>query len=158
VDSLQSPFMTRAIALSLESIRSGRGGPFAALVVKQGQILGEGTNQVTATSDPSAHAEVVAIRLACRRLNHFQLTGCEIYTTCEPCPMCLGLIYWARPQRVYYANTAEDAAAIGFDDSLIYEEIKLPRNERAIPMVQIMRDQAVKVFRAWKEMPNKVRY
>src|SRR5580704_12282594 len=122
--------MRQAIELSLENGRSGKGGPFAAVIVKDGEILAEGTNLVTATSDPTAHAEVVAIREACRKLGAFQLSGCEIYTTCEPCPMCLGAIYWARPERVVYASTAADAATAGFDDAFIYEEIRRPPHGR----------------------------
>ena len=150
--------MLRVLELSLENVRSGRGGPFAAAVVKDGKIISEGTNQVTTTNDPSAHAEVVAIRSACKLLQHFQLTGCEIYTTSEPCPMCLGLIYWARPERVYYAGTAEDAAAIGFDDSRIYQELTLPVAQRTIPMVQFMREKALEVFSAWARKPDKTPY
>src|SRR5215469_11770721 len=119
-------FMREAIRLSIENVKNGHGGPFAAVVVRNGEIIGRGTNQVTTLKDPSAHAEILAIRDACHALNDFQLPGCHIYTTCEPCPMCLGAIYWARPERVYYASTAADAAAIGFDDSLICEELKIP--------------------------------
>ncbi len=150
--------MRRAIALSLENVKSGRGGPFAALVVKNGEILGEGTNQVTSTNDPSAHAEVLAIRQACKKVNDFRLAGCEVYATCEPCPMCMALIYWARLDRVYYGNTAMDAAAIGFDDSRIYRELNEPSSKRNIPMVQVMRDEALAAFRAWEAKPDKVRY
>ncbi len=155
---MSNQFMKRAIELSIENVESGRGGPFAAVVVKDGSIIGEGTNQVTSRKDPSAHAEVLAIREACRRLSNFELTGCEIYSTCEPCPMCLGLIYWARPQRVYFANTKQDAAAIGFDDSRIYSEVSLPYQQRAIPMVQMMRDEAQRAFRAWRDKPDKIAY
>ena len=151
-------FMRRAIALSLENARSNNGGPFGAVVVKDGQIVGQGTNQVLATNDPSAHAEVVAIREACRRLNTFQLTGCEIYTSCEPCPMCMGLIYWSRPERVYYANTAADAASIGFDDDFIYHELARDPQNRSLKMEQIMRDEALIAFREWDKKPDKVRY
>ncbi|HEU5232974.1 MAG TPA: nucleoside deaminase [Terriglobales bacterium] len=151
-------FMRRAIALSLENARSNDGGPFGAVVVKDGQIVGQGRNQVLATNDPSAHAEVVAIREACRRLNTFQLTGCDIYTSCEPCPMCMGLIYWSRPERVYYANTAADAANIGFDDDFIYHELARDPQNRALKMEQIMRDEALIAFREWDKKPDKVRY
>jgi len=150
--------MRRAIALSLENVRSGRGGPFAAVVVRSDEILAEGTNLVTSTNDPSAHAEMLAVRAACRKLQHFQLAGCEIYTSCEPCPMCLGLIYWARPDKLYYANTAEDAAAIGFDDARIYRELQSPPAARSIPMVQVLRDEALAAFRAWQEKPGKIYY
>jgi len=150
--------MRRAITLSLDNVRSGQGGPFAAVVVRGDEILAEGTNQVTSTNDPSAHAEMLAVRAACRKLQYFQLAGCEIYTSCQPCPMCLGLIYWARPDKLYYANTAEDAAAIGFDDARIYRELQLPPADRSIPMVQMLRDEALAAFRAWQEKPGKIYY
>src|SRR5271155_2827747 len=130
--------MEKAIALSIENVRSGSGGPFAALVVRNGSVLAFGTNQVTALLDPTAHAEVVAIRAACQAVRSFQLTDCELYTTCEPCPMCMGAIYWARLAKVYYANTRDDAARIGFDDSLIYDQLGLPPGQREIPMLQLM--------------------
>ena len=155
---MQNPFMKRAIELSLENVKSRRGGPFAAVVVKNGKIIGEGTNQVTSTNDPSAHAEVVAIRAACKSLNAFQVTSCEIYSSCEPCPMCMGLIYWARPDALYYANTASDAAAIGFDDARIYAELAMPPQQRSIPMIQMMRAEALQAFRSWQEMPDKIQY
>jgi tRNA(Arg) A34 adenosine deaminase TadA len=151
-------FMARAIQLSLENIRSGRGGPFAAVVVKDGKIIAEGANCVTSTNDPTAHAEVVAIREACKSLRMFELKGCEIYTTCEPCPMCLGAIYWARPERVYFANTAADASKAGFDDSLIYEEIPRPHAERKIPLIPMMREEALEAFRAWESKVDKTEY
>ena len=150
--------MARAIELSLENIRAERGGPFAAVVVKDGKIIAEGTNCVTSTNDPTAHAEVVAIRAACKHLGNFELKGCEIYTTCEPCPMCLGAIYWARLSRIYFASTAEDAAKAGFDDSFIYGELKQPFSARRIPTIQIMRDEALAGFRAWLDRPNKIPY
>ncbi len=150
--------MLRAIELALENVRSGRGGPFAAIVVRDGRILAEGVNLVTSTNDPTAHAEMVAIREACRRLGSFQLTGCEIYATCEPCPMCLGAIYWARPARVYYALTRQDAAAVGFDDALIYEELQRPPDRRRIPLIQIMHERARPIFEAWERKHDKVRY
>jgi guanine deaminase len=150
-------FMARAIELSLASVATG-GGPFAAVVVKDGQILAEGANRVTATNDPTAHAEVVAIREACAAQGSFQLTGCELFTTCEPCPMCLGAIYWARPDRVWFGNTAEDAAAVGFDDSDIYDQLRLPFAERRIPMRQLMREEAFAAFHAWRDKADKVRY
>ncbi len=151
-------FMEQAIALSLENVRAGSGGPFAALVVRDGSVLARGTNQVTTLQDPTAHAEVVAIRAACQAVRSFQLTDCELYTTCEPCPMCMGAIYWARLAKVYYANTREDAAQIGFDDSFIYDQLQLPPAERAIPMLQLMREQALEAFREWEKSPDKVRY
>ena len=150
--------MRRAIELSVANVESGLGGPFAAVVVKDGRIVGEGANRVTSLKDPSAHAEVLAIRAACRELHDFQLTGCDIYTSCEPCPMCMGLIYWARPERVFFGNTAQDAAAIGFDDSLIYEELKAPRERRSLRMIQLLPDEAMAAFRAWQQKPDKVRY
>jgi guanine deaminase len=150
-------FMSKAIAMSIENVARG-GGPFAALVVKDGEIVGAGVNQVTATNDPTAHAEVVAIRAACRALKAFQLDGCDIYTTCEPCPMCLGAIYWARPARVFFGNTREDARDIGFDDEFIYRQIALPFEERSIPLVPMLRDEALAAFRLWKDKPDKTTY
>ena len=155
---MQNGFMRKAIELSIENVRSGKGGPFAALVVKDGEILATGSNLVTTACDPTAHAEVVAIREACRKLGEFQLAGCEIYTTCEPCPMCLGAIYWARPARVYFANTASDAAAIGFDDSFIYQQLGVVPAERAIPMVQLMREEALAAFQEWERKSDRIRY
>ncbi|MGH9744823.1 MAG: nucleoside deaminase [Candidatus Acidiferrales bacterium] len=155
---MQNPFMARAIQLSLQNIESGHGGPFAAVVVRDGKIIAEGANCVTSTNDPTAHAEVVAIREACKKLRAFELKGCEIYTTCEPCPMCLGAIYWARPARVYFANTAADAANAGFDDSLIYEEIPRPHAQRKIPLIPMMREEALEAFRVWQSKPDKTEY
>lgn len=151
-------FMAHAIELALENVRSGKGGPFAAVVVRAGEVLAEATNVVTSTNDPTAHAEIVAIREACRKLGTFELNNCEIYATCEPCPMCLGAIYWARPARIYFAATSADAAKIGFDDSLIYDQLKKNVEARKIPMLQLMREDALKVFRAWEEKPGKIRY
>lgn len=151
-------FMASAIELSLENVRSGKGGPFAALVVRRGSILAEGTNIVTSTNDPTAHAEMVAIREACRKLGRFELSGCEIYASCEPCPMCLGAIYWARAERIYFAATGADAAKIGFDDSLIYDQLKKPAKARKIPVRQLMREEALQVFRAWEAKPDKATY
>lgn len=150
--------MQRAIRLSVENVRSGSGGPFAAIVVKDGEVIAEGVNQVTRTNDPTAHAEMVAIREACRRLGHFELTGCELYTSCEPCAMCLGAIYWARPARVYFAASAGDAGSVGFDDDYIVGQLCLPAADREIPMVQMMREVAQEAFQAWKQNPNKVHY
>jgi len=150
--------MARAIALAVENVRSGRGGPFGAVVVKDGKIIAEGANSVTTTNDPTAHAEVLAIREACKKLGAFELTGCELYTSCEPCPMCLGAIYWARPARVYFGSTAADAAHAGFDDSFIYQEIAHNHGARKIPMAQLMRDEALEAFRAWERSPNKISY
>ena len=155
---MREEFMRRAIALALENVRSGHGGPFAALVVRDGRVLAEGTNRVTLTNDPTAHAEVVAIREACRALGDFQLSGCDLYTTCEPCPMCLGAIYWARPARVFFAGAASDAAAAGFDDAFIYDELRHPSSERRIPMTQLLRDEALAIFSAWNEKADKKPY
>ena len=150
--------MKETIELSRKNIREGLGGPFAAVVVKEGRMIARGTNLVTSSNDPTAHAEVVAIREACRALGMFQLPDCELYTSCEPCPMCLGAIYWARPDRVYYANTHLDAAKIGFDDLYIYKEIGLPISDRKIPMVQFMRDEAFVAFEEWQKMQGKIHY
>ncbi len=155
---MSQEFMRRAIALALENVRSGGGGPFAALIVKEERIIAEGTNRVTRTNDPTAHAEVVAIREACRVLADFQLHGCELYTTCEPCPMCLGAIYWARPARTFYAATAADAAEAGFDDAFIYDELKIAPAIRRIPMTQLLRDDSLAIFTAWKQQENKEPY
>jgi len=155
---MDNPFMARAIRLSIDNVRSGRGGPFGAVVVKDGNIIAEGTNQVTSTKDPTAHAEIVAIREACRKLGAFDLEACQIYTSCEPCPMCLGAIYWARLSRVYFANADADASRVGFDDSLIYRELALPYSQRKISMIQMMREEALAAFRAWENKSNKIEY
>jgi guanine deaminase len=155
---MSDKFMARAIALAIENVTSGRGGPFAAVVVRDGRILAEGTNRVTSTNDPTAHAEMVAIREACRVLGDFQLTGCDLYTTCEPCPMCLGAIYWARPARVLFAGTAQDASDAGFDDSFIYGELRRAAAERKIPMIQMMRKEALEAFAVWKQKPDRRNY
>jgi guanine deaminase len=151
-------FMARAIQLSIDNVHSGRGGPFGAVVVKDGAIIAEGANQVTSMNDPTAHAEVLAIREACRKLGVFDLEGCEIYSSCEPCPMCLGAIYWARLTRIYFSIAAADASKIGFDDSLIYRELAQPHSQRKIPMIQMMREVALAAFRAWEDKPNKIAY
>jgi tRNA(Arg) A34 adenosine deaminase TadA len=155
---MSNAFMARAIELSIENVRSGRGGPFAAVVVKEGKIIAEGANCVTTTNDPTAHAEVTVIREACRKLGSYELTDCEIYTSCEPCPMCLGAIYWARPARVYFASTAADASRAGFDDAFIYREIALPPASRKIPMVSMMREESLEAFRVWEEKRDKTPY
>jgi len=155
---MSQDFMRRAIALALENVRSGSGGPFAAVIVKEDRIIAEGANRVTRTNDPTAHAEVVAIREACRVLADFQLHGCDLYTTCEPCPMCLGAIYWARPTRTYYAATAADAAQAGFDDAFIYDELKIAPARRRIPMTQLLREDSLAIFSAWKQQENKTPY
>jgi guanine deaminase len=149
--------MRRAISLALENMRGG-GGPFAAVIVKEERIIAEGANRVTSLNDPTAHAEIVAIREACRVLANFQLSGCDLYTTCEPCPMCLGAIYWARPARIFHAATAADAANAGFDDAFIYDELKIPAGERRIPTVQLLRADAQIIFSSWKQMENKRPY
>jgi len=150
--------MRRVIKLSRESMNTLHGGPFGALVVKDGTIISEVTNSVTLWNDPTAHAEVVAIRRACTALNTFQLTGCDIYASCEPCPMCLGAIYWARPRAVYYAGERTDAAQAGFDDDLIYRELPWPPSKRSVPMVQMMRAEAAQVLAEWNARPDKIRY
>jgi len=150
--------MREAIRLSIENVQSGRGGPFAAIVVKDGTIIARGTNLVTNTNDPTAHAEIAAIREACKILRTFQLDGCEIYTSCEPCPMCLGAIYWARPAKVFFGNTKQDAAEIDFDDSFIYEEISKPLMQRKLPMKQLLHEESLTAFNAWKEKPDKIKY
>jgi guanine deaminase len=155
---MDNPFMARAIQLSIENVLSGQGGPFGAVIVRDGSIVAEGVNRVTSTNDPTAHAEVVAIREACGKLGLFELKGCELYASCEPCPMCLGAIYWARLARVYFGNFATDASKIGFDDSAIYQEFARPHSQRAIPMIQMMREQALAAFRAWDEKPDKIPY
>jgi guanine deaminase len=154
---MSTEFMQRAVALAHENIHSG-GGPFATVIVKDGRIVAEGVNRVTATNDPTAHAEVVAIRAACHALNTFQLSGCDLYTSCEPCPMCLGAIYWARPSRVFYAGTAADAAFGGFDDAFIYDEIKLPYAGRRIPMAQVLPEEGLAIFKAWLAKTDKTPY
>jgi tRNA(Arg) A34 adenosine deaminase TadA len=151
-------FMREAIAQSLESIRSGKGGPFGAVIVKDGHIVAKGHNQVTSSNDPTAHAEVVVIREACKTLNTFQLNGCELYTSCEPCPMCLGAIYWSRLDRVYFGNTKVDAAEIGFDDHFIYDEIETPLSDRKLPMQQLLAQEAIVTFQEWSAMDSRVDY
>lgn len=150
--------MREAIRLSIENVESGKGGPFGAVIVKDGRIIARGANEVTATNDPTAHAEVVAIRKACKELGTFQLDDCEIYCSCEPCPMCLGAIYWARPKAIYYANTKTDAAAIDFDDAFIYAEIARPVEQRQLFTQQMMRDEALAAFEKWKVSTKKVEY
>lgn len=155
---MDNPFMARAIQLSIDNVRSGQGGPFGAVIVQDGNIIAEGVNRVTSTNDPTAHAEVVAIREACANVGSFELKDCELYASCEPCPMCLGAIYWAHLARIYFGNLASDASEIGFDDSAIYHEFARPHSERAIPMVQMMREQALAAFRTWNEKPDKILY
>ncbi len=154
----EEKFMKEAIALSNSGICHNEGGPFGCIVVKGNEIIGRGHNKVTSTNDPTAHAEIVAIRDACKNLETFQLEGCEIYTSCEPCPMCLGAIYWARPSVIYYANTRSDAAAIGFDDSMIYDEINTHINHRKIPVINLGREDAQKIFVEWLHKKDKISY
>ncbi len=149
--------MRLAIELSQKNVAEG-GGPFAAVIVKDGEVIATGCNQVTRANDPTAHAEVVAIRNACATLDDFQLEGCELYTSCEPCPMCLGAIYWARPAKVYYANSKEDAAAIDFDDQFIYEDLDKPTEKRKLPMIRLLADEAIEAFRDWQNKIDKVAY
>ena len=151
-------FMKEAIELSRKNIREGKGGPFGTVIVKDSTIIARGTNLVTSTNDPTAHAEIVAIREACRILRSFQLDGCTIYTSCEPCPMCLGAMYWARPKAIYFANTRNDAAAVGFDDRFLYDELPRVLSERKMPMIQLMRDEAIVAFQEWEQLEQKVRY
>jgi len=156
--SKQEKFMREAIRLSIENVNYGNGGPFGAVIVKDNKIIARGVNRVTSDNDPTAHAEIVAIRNACKELGSFQLTGCEIYTSCEPCPMCLGAIYWARPDKLYYANTKKDAAEIDFDDDFIYQELELPYGERKLKTIQLLRDEAIEAFELWKNSNNKTEY
>ena len=151
-------FMEKAVELSLENMRAGKGGPFGAIIVRQGKIVGTGANHVTSDNEPTAHAEVVAIRDACKNLGTFQLDDCEIYTSCEPCPMCLAAIYWARPKAIYYANTRKDAADIGFDDDFLYEELKKNLEERSLPIHQLDKSNALKVFEERKRKTDKIEY
>lgn len=151
-------FMRRAISLAQDGIDSNAGGPFGAVIVKDGEIIGEGCNRVTSTNDPTAHAEVVAIRNACQKLDSFQLEGCVLYTSCEPCPMCLGAIYWARPLKIFYAATHRDAADIGFDDQFIYEEIEKDVDERQIKTINFLREEGLKVFENWANKADKTKY
>lgn len=151
-------FMRRAIALSREKMQAGAGGPFGAVVVADGRIIGEGWNQVTSGNDPTAHAEIVAIRNACHTLGKFSLAGAIIYTSCEPCPMCLGAIYWARLERMYFANTQADAAAIGFDDAFLYRQVALPVPERSLPAERLLPEEARQVFAEWDKKTDKIRY
>jgi len=164
---MANAFMARAIQLSLENVRSGQGGPFGCVIVKEDKVIAEGVNQVTATNDPTAHSEVLAIRHACQNLRCFELRDCDLYTSCEPCPMCLAAIYWARISKVYFGSLAADAAGVGFDDSAIFSAIygklspgKLAQSHglRDVPMIQLMREEALAAFRAWEESPGKIVY
>jgi tRNA(Arg) A34 adenosine deaminase TadA len=151
-------FMYLAVEESRLGMEAGDGGPFGCVIVKGDEVVGRGHNRVLCTNDPTAHAEVVAIRDACNRLGNFQLDDCEVYCSCEPCPMCFGAIYWARPAKVYYANTKKDAASIGFDDQFIYDQLKLPLADRKIPLIAIPMDDAMKIFEAWRDTPGKTLY
>ena len=154
---MKNEFMKKAIDLSIESVNNG-GGPFGCIIVKDNKIISEGSNKVTSTNDPTAHGEIVAIRVACEKLNNFSLNGCELYSNCEPCPMCLSAIYWARLDKIYYANTRSDAQKIDFDDSLIYEELAKSIKDRKISMIQIDREKALKAFELWEKKTDKVKY
>lgn len=154
----EEKYMMEAIALSKKAIENNEGGPFGCIIVRDDEIIGRGNNKVIIENDPTAHAEVVAIRNACNHIGSFQLKDCEIYTSCEPCPMCLGAIYWARPKIVFYANTRNDAAAVGFDDSMIYEEIKIDLEKRKMPLINLCRKDAIAVFKSWADKGNKALY
>ena len=150
--------MRQAIRLSLEKMDQGQGGPFGAVIAREGSIISEGYNQVTSQNDPTAHAEIVAIRRACETLDNFSLAGCDIYTSCEPCPMCLSAIYWARIDRIYYANTRQDAAVIGFDDEFLYREVSIPLEHRQIPTTRLLEHEAIAAFEAWMNKSDKILY
>jgi guanine deaminase len=154
----ETGFMREAIKLSVNNVQEGKGGPFGCVIVKNGKIVARGVNEVTTTNDPTAHAEVVAIREACKKLNSFDLSGCEIYASCEPCPMCLGAIYWARIDKLYFGNTKQDAAAINFDDQFIYDEIDKPIAERKLSIRQLLRDEALEAFIKWQQTVDKTEY
>lgn len=155
---MQIKFMREAIKLSIDNVKSGKGGPFGAVIVKDGKIIAQGANEVTSSNDPTAHAEVVAIRNACKILGTFQLDNCDVYTSCEPCPMCLGAIYWSRPARLFFANTKKDAADIQFDDQFIYEELEIPFQNRKLFTQQILREEALEAFKLWSSSINKMEY
>jgi tRNA(Arg) A34 adenosine deaminase TadA len=150
--------MQRAIALATENVLSGAGGPFGAVVVRNGQIIATGVNLVTSTNDPTAHAEIMAIRAACKELGDFRLAGCVFYTSCEPCPMCLAALYWSRCDAIFYGNSAADASAAGFDDSLLYAEVSRPIDQRRIPMKRLLADQAMESFNTWRARVDKIEY
>ena len=155
---MKAKFMREAIRLSIQMMRRGKGGPFGAVVVRKGKVVGRGSNRVTSANDPTAHAEIVAIREACKRLKTFQLDDCDLYTSCEPCPMCLAAIYWARIPRVFFGNTRADAAAIGFDDDFIYQQMELPLERRRLAMRPLLSTEAQAAFQAWAAKTDKVRY
>jgi tRNA(Arg) A34 adenosine deaminase TadA len=151
-------FLRRAIEIAVDNVRAVRGGPFGCVIARGGEVIAEGANLVTQTNDPTAHAEVVAIRRACERLTTFELRGCELYASCEPCPMCLGAIYWARLDRLWFASTREDAAAAGFDDSFLYDEVPKPIGERTVPTGVLLREEGAAAFRAWSQAAQKIPY
>jgi tRNA(Arg) A34 adenosine deaminase TadA len=153
-----SDYMELAIEEAINGMEKNEGGPFGCVIIKDGRVLGRGNNRVTSSNDPTAHAEIVAIREACANLNDFQLTGCVLYTSCEPCPMCLGAIYWARPDKVFYGCDKNDAARAGFDDHFIYEQLDLPPEKRKIPFVQLLPEKAIKSFQFWEQKENKIKY
>ncbi len=155
---MNEQFMREAIRISVEKMRDGLGGPFGAVVVKENRIIARGWNQVTSANDPTAHAEIVALREACRQVGDFRLRGCELYSSCEPCPMCLGAIYWARLDRLFFAATRQDAAEAGFDDDWLYREIALPVTQRRLPTRQLLREAALDAFAQWKAMPDRIPY
>ena len=151
-------YMRMAIELATENVRSGKGGPFGAVIVRDGEVIASEANSVTSTNDPTAHAEVNAIRAACAKLATFQLDGCDVYTSCEPCPMCLAALYWSRCRAIFYGNTAGDAAAAGFDDSFLYDEVRRPLSERRIPIAQVLGDEAIASFQAWTKSTERIDY
>lgn len=155
---IHKKFMMEAVETAIRGMENNEGGPFGCIIVKDGKIVGRGNNKVTSTNDPTAHAEITAIRDACKNLNSFQLDGCTVYTSCEPCPMCLGAIYWARPEKVFFGSNKKDAAEVGFDDDFIYKEIELDFDKRSIPFEQISRKEALKAFLKWKEKEDKTAY
>lgn len=155
---MKKVYLEEAIKLSAENVITQNGGPFGCVIVRNGEIVGRGANRVLVDLDPSAHAEIVAIRDACKNLNNHQLTDCEVYTSCEPCPMCLSALYWARPKVVYFANTKEDAANVGFDDAFIYQQLQLPLSERSLKLIQVSIPEALKPFQDWDELEGKERY
>jgi len=155
---MQNKFMDHAIKLSIENVKTNKGGPFGVVIVKNDEIIAQGTNLVTSTNDPTAHAEIVAIRNACKTLQSFHIPECVMYTSCEPCPMCLAACYWAHIKTIYYGNTKQDASAINFDDSFIYEQLSIPHEKRLIPMKNIMRENAMQAFEIWKEKQDKIKY
>lgn len=156
--AIERKFLERAITLSRQGMLNRKGGPFGCVIVKDGKIVGEGCNKVLSTNDPTAHAEIVAIRNACKKLNSFQLQGCDVYASCEPCPMCLGAIYWARPNRLIFANTKSDAAAVNFDDHFIYDEIEKLPQDRKIPFIHLPHEDALAVFTEWNNLEDKEPY